>query len=104
MDTDQAKRAGYRSALRSRDLRFLMASQIISSTGGWAYSVALAVWLFDRTHSTSWVAAGAFGRFIPPLLFSPYAGVIAERFERVRLMVCLNSIATLVQIGMALTM
>ena len=104
MSTEQAKRAGYRSALRSRDLRLLLISQIISATGGWAYSVALAVWLYDQTHSTSWVAAGAFGRFVPTLLFSPYAGVIAERFERIRLMVWLNAAAFTIQIGLAVTM
>ena len=104
MSTEQAKRAGYRSALRSRDLRLLLSSQIISATGGWAYSVALAVWLYDQTHSTSWVAAGAIGRFVPTLVFSPYAGVIAERFERIRLMAWLNAIAFVIQLGLAATM
>ena len=104
MSTETAKRAGYRSALRSRDLRLLLTSQIISATGGWAYSVALAVWIYDRTHSTTWVAAAAFGRFIPTLVFSPYAGVLAERFERIRLMAWLNAIAFVIQIGLALTM
>ncbi len=96
------QREGYRSALRSRDLRRLLGSQLVSSTGSWAYSVALAVLLWERTHSTAWVAAGALGRFVPSLLFSAYAGVIAERFERVALMVRLNLAALAVQLGLAL--
>ena len=96
-----SQRAGYRSALRSRDLRRLLGSQIISSSGSWAYNVALAVFLFERTHSAAWVAAGSLGRFVPALLFSAYGGVIAERFERVGLMVRLNLIALALQVGMA---
>ncbi|HXW46926.1 MAG TPA: MFS transporter [Streptosporangiaceae bacterium] len=97
-------RAGYRSALRHRDLRRLLTAQLVSSSGSWAYNVALMVYLYDRTHSASWVAAGAVGRFVPTLLCSGYAGVIAERFERVRLMVRLNLLALLIQLGLAVTM
>ena len=96
------QREGYRSALRSRDLRRLLGSQLISASGSWAYNVALAVFLFERTHSPAWVAAGTLGRFVPALLFSAYGGVIAERFERVALMVRLNLISLVVQLGFAL--
>jgi MFS family permease len=94
-------RAGYRSALRSRDLRRLLGSQLVSSSGSWAYNVALLVLLFDRTHSAAWVAAGSLGRFVPSLLLSAYGGVLAERFERVRLMTWVNVIAMLLQMGLA---
>jgi len=96
-------RAGYRSALRSRDLRHLLGSQLVSASGSWAYNVALMVLLYDRTHSAAWVAAGAAGRFVPWLLLSGYAGVVAERFERVRLMVWLNILAMLLQFGLAVS-
>jgi CRP-like cAMP-binding protein/predicted MFS family arabinose efflux permease len=95
------KRADYRSALRSRDLRWLLGSQLVSASGSWAYNVALMVLIFDRTHSASWVAAGALCRFLPMLVCSAYGGVIAERFERVRLMAWLNILALLLQAGLA---
>ena len=94
-------RSGYRSALRSRDLRTLLGSQLVSASGSWAYNVALLVLLFDQTHSVAWVAAGTLGRFIPALLFSAYGGVLADRFERVRLMVWINVIAMFLQFGLA---
>lgn len=100
-NTAQA-RASYRSALRSGDLRRLLGTQLISSSGSWAYNVALMVYLYDRTHSASWVAAGALGRFLPTLACSGYAGVIAERCEQVRLMVRLNLLALVLQLGLAL--
>ncbi len=95
-------RTGYRAVLRSGDLTRLLGSELVSSSGGWAYNVALVVFLYDRTHSASWVAAGALVRFIPSLVCSGYAGVIAERFERVRLMVWLNVLALVLQFGLAL--
>src|SRR5215472_18784422 len=95
------RRAGFRSALHSRDLRWLLGSQLVSASGSWAYNVALMVLLYDRTHSTTWVAAGALCRFLPSLVCSAYGGVIAERFERVRLMVWLNILALLLQTAMA---
>jgi predicted MFS family arabinose efflux permease len=94
-------RAGYRAVLRSGDLTRLLGSELISSSGGWAYNVALMVFLYDRTHSASWVAAGALVRFIPSLVCSGYAGVIAERFERVSLMARLNALALVLQFGLA---
>lgn len=102
MPSKSRQAGGYRAALRSRDLRLLMASQVISSTGSWAYAVALAVLLYDETHSTAWVAIGSLGRFVPPLLLSAYGGVVAERFERIHLMVWVNLAAVLAQVGLAL--
>lgn len=93
---------GYRSALRSKDLRRLLGSQIISATGSWAYNVALVVFLYDETHSATWVSIGSLARFVPSLVFSAYGGVIAERFERIRLMIVLNLIALVLQGGLAL--
>ncbi len=93
---------GYLSALGSRDLRRLLGSQVISATGSWAYNVALAVLLFDQTRSTTWVAMGVVGRFVPALLFSAYAGVLAEKFERIHLMVMINVAAFAVQAVLAL--
>jgi predicted MFS family arabinose efflux permease len=77
----------YRSALRNRDLRLLLAGLTISATGSWAYNVALLAFVFVRTHSLVWVGVAGLVRFLPALLLSAYAGVIAERAERIRLMV-----------------
>ena len=77
----------YRSALANRDLRLLLTAMLVSMAGSWAYNVALLAVVYERTGSLAWVGAATLGRFIPQLLFSPYAGVIADRFERVRVMV-----------------
>ena len=77
---------GYRSALGHRDVRLLLTSLLISATGSWAYNVALLAFVFERTNSLAWVGAAGIVRFVPALLLSAYAGVVAERMERVRLM------------------
>jgi CRP-like cAMP-binding protein len=78
---------GIRGALRHRDLRLLFGGLVISASGSWAYNVALLAYVFERTGSLGWVGAAGLGRFVPALLFSTYGGVVAERFERVRVMV-----------------
>ena len=101
MPAADSRRSGYRSALRSRDFRWLMSTELVSTTGGWAYNVALVVFIYERTHSAAWVSAAALSRFLPSLVFSAYGGVIAERFERVRLMIVLNAMGIVLQLGLA---
>ena len=64
--------------------------------------LALLAVVYERTESLAWVGAATLGRFIPQLMFSPYGGVVAERFERVRVMVGCDLIAAAAQGGLAL--
>jgi MFS family permease len=88
--------------LRHRDFRLLITSFFISFAGSWAYNVALAVYVYDQTGSAAWVGAATVGRFVPSLLLGPYGGVLAERFERVRLMVSLDWMSTGLMLVLAL--
>jgi MFS family permease len=81
---------GLTRSLRHRDFRLLMGAFSASAVGSWAYNVALAVWILDETGSAWWVGAATIGRFVPALLFSTYSGVVADRFERVRLMIVID--------------
>src|SRR4051794_7035530 len=92
---------GYRAALAERDLRLLFTGLAISQTGNWAYNVALLAFVYERTHSLGWVGAAGLARFIPQLALSAYGGVIAERTERVRLMVRADLVCALCQAGLA---
>jgi CRP-like cAMP-binding protein len=92
---------GIRGALRHRDLRLLFGGLVISASGSWAYNVALLAYVFDRTHSLGWVGAAGLGRFLPALVFSTYGGVIAERFERVRVMVTSDVVCMVFQAALA---
>lgn len=91
----------YRSALARRDLRLLFGGLLVSATGSWAYNVALLAFVFDRTGSLAWVAAAGLVRCIPPLVLGPYGGVIAERTERIRLMVSADVVCAIWQGALA---
>jgi predicted MFS family arabinose efflux permease len=93
--------SGYRSVLRHRDLRLLFGGLVVSATGSWAYNVALLAYVYDRTHSLGWVGAAGLGRFLPALVCSAYSGVVAERFERVRVMVCSDVLCVVFQAALA---
>jgi predicted MFS family arabinose efflux permease len=73
--------------LRNRDFRLLIGALTQSATGDWAYNVALVVYIYQHTHSAAWVSAATLGRMIPRFFASPYGGVIAERFERIHVMI-----------------
>jgi MFS family permease len=94
----------FRDALRQRDFRLLAVAFIIDSLGSWAYSIVLAVYIFDRTHSTEWLAAVAASRWITGLLIGSVAGVLADRYERTRVMVmsALASAAVMVVMAVAI--
>jgi len=95
--------AGHRAVLRDRDLRLLFGGLVISATGSWAYNVALLAFAFEQTHSLKWVGAAGLARFVPALLFSSYGGVVADRFERIRVMVGSDLICCGWQAGLAAT-
>jgi MFS family permease len=95
-------RAGYAALFRNRDYRLLFAGLVISNTGSWAYSVALVVYVFEVTHSPAWVAAASVSRFLSALIASPFGGLLADRIERVRLMVNLNLLSLVVQVLLAI--
>lgn len=74
----------YRDALRSRDLRLMLAAFTIDESGSWAYAVVVSAYIFGRTGSPGWVAAIMAVRWITGMLASGPAGVIADRVERRR--------------------
>jgi MFS family permease len=101
---DEAGKAkvGYRALFRNRDYRLLFSGLAISMSGSWAYNVALVVFVFNATHSPAWVAAASMTRFLCALVASPFGGLIADRVERVRWMVFLDTVALILQALLAL--
>jgi MFS family permease len=98
---DAPPRVGYRSLFRIRDYRLLFSGLTISMSGSWAYNVALVVFVFNATHSAAWVAAASMTRFLSALVASPFGGLVADRRERVRHMVTLDSVALVLQATLA---
>jgi MFS family permease len=94
-------RGRYRDALRQHDFRLLALAYLVNEVGSWSYSVVIAVDVFDRTHSGFWLAILAASRWIVGFLLSSYAGVIADRYERTRVMLVSTLASGLVMSVMA---
>lgn len=94
----------YRAALRHRDFAAMLTAFLIDQIGSWAYNVVLIVWVYDRTGSTAWIAATTAAGWIPRILFSPYAGVLADRFERTRTLLVSALLGLVLMAGVALVM
>ncbi len=90
------------ATLRHPDFRALVVADAVSDAGSWVYVVALTVYVFDRTHSPAWVGLVTIGRLLPAMVFGAYGGVLADRFERVRLMRSIDLIATVLMALLAL--
>ena len=99
-----AGQPSYRSALRNRDFRLIAAALTESAMGDWAYSVAYIVYVYSATHSAAWVSAATLARVIPRFAMAPYAGVVAEKYERIRVLITADLIRCVQLALLALTM
>ena len=76
-----------RAALRYPDFRSLLAALAVSQVGDWLYNLALVVLVYDRTHSPLWAGVTTAARVVPVVVLGPLGGVLADRFDRRRLMI-----------------
>jgi len=97
----RAARGRYRDALRHRDLRLLISSFLVDQIGSWSYIIVISVYIFDRTHSTQWLAANALCRWGPSLLLASYGGVLADRYQRTTVMAVSALASAVLMTGMA---
>jgi len=83
-------RAPYALLRRYRDLRLLLAADLVSLSGDWILGVGLAYAVYDLTGSTLASAATLLAAFLPQVLAGPIAGVLADRWDRRRTMIGAN--------------
>ena len=82
-------------ALRSRNYRLFFAGQGVSMVGTWMQQVAMS-WLVYRLTGSAWLlGVVGFTSQAPSFFFSPVAGVLADRWDRRRLLVATQSLAML---------
>lgn len=88
-------------ALRHRDFRIYWTTQLVSLIGTWMQSVAQG-WLMHRLTGSPWMLGLlGFAQFLPVLLFSLFAGVLVDRFDRRRLLLWTQSLAMLQAVALA---
>ncbi|MDE0029263.1 MAG: MFS transporter [Deltaproteobacteria bacterium] len=90
------------SSLRNRDFRYLWAGTCFLSGGLWIQQVTLGWATYEMTGSSILLGAINGLRFVPFLIFSPLAGVAADRTDRRRLMMTTQWCILLTALGMGL--
>jgi predicted MFS family arabinose efflux permease len=94
--------APFRTALRDRNIRRLLAGLTASQAGDWLYNLALLAFVYERTHSSLWVGLTTGARVLPAVVLGPLAGVLADRVDRRVLMLGSDAIGAATMAGLAI--
>ncbi|GAA2558228.1 hypothetical protein GCM10010435_31510 [Winogradskya consettensis] len=74
-------------ALRVRDFRLLWVARFVSLLGTWLLVVGVPAQVFELTGSVAATGFTVAVQFLPPVVLGPFAGVLADRWDRRRLMI-----------------
>ena len=91
--TSDAARREWLPALRVRNFSLFWAGQLISGTGTWMQTVAMAWLVLDISHSAATLGTVTTVQFLPMLLFVLPAGVLADRVPKRRLLLATQALA-----------
>ena len=85
---------------RHRDFALFFTAASISNGGSWMQLVAVQALMYDLTNSGSWLGLSTVASLVPAVLLTPYAGVLADRVSRQRILQITQS----VQMSMAFSL
>lgn len=83
-------------AFRHRDYALFWVGAITSNTGGWLSNLTVPFVVYGMTRSALWVGLVAVFQFVPNIALGPWGGVLADRYDRRRVLL-------VTQTGMALS-
>jgi MFS family permease len=90
-----------RELLRIRNARIFLFGNVVSTLGDSSLWFATGIWMKELTGSSAW-AGLVFFCYIAGNLFSPFGGVLADRFPRRPLLVVANLLAAAIVLPIAL--
>ena len=79
------------AALRQGTFRRVYTGAFLSNIGTWMQNVVLGAYVYDQTRSSSFVGLVLFAQLGPMLLFSIVGGMLADTFDRRRLLVTVSA-------------
>jgi MFS family permease len=89
-------------SLRNRNFRLYFTGQLVSNTGNWLTSVALTLLVLEITGRGLAVGVLAACQYGPILFLSPWAGAIADRGDKRRLLLLTQGLEMAQSIGLAI--
>jgi MFS family permease len=96
-----ASGTGFLRALNHKSFRRFFEGQAISLIGTWVQNTALAWLVWRTTRSATHLAVITFASQIPNLLLAPLAGVFADRYSRLRMVMVTQVLLMLQALGLA---
>ncbi|QDR79341.1 MFS transporter [Sporomusa termitida] len=82
-------------ALRYRNYRLFFSGQAVSTIGTWMQTIAMNWLVYRLTESAFMLGSFNFFNSVPGLLLGPVAGVVADRFNRHKVIIITQSLAML---------
>jgi MFS family permease len=80
-------------ALRHRNYRLFLSGQVISLSGTWMQRVAQAWLVYELTRSAFALGVVGFATRVPVIFFSLFAGVLADRTDKRRILITSQAVA-----------
>jgi MFS family permease len=74
-------------AFRYRNFRLMWSASLLSSSGSWLQMVAVPYVVYTITGSGAWLGFAGFLGYAPMVLTGPYAGSVADRFDRRKVLI-----------------
>lgn len=84
------------TAFKHRNYRIFIAGHATSRVGTWMERTGVSWVVYDMTHSTFMLGLTIFAAQFPAFLFSLYGGIVADRFDR-RKVILFTQIASMIQ-------
>ena len=81
--------------LRHRNYRIYVSGNAVSLVGNWMQRIAVGWLTWQLTESGFWLGLMSCAEFLPAVVLGPFGGVLADRFDRLRIMMAAQTVALL---------
>lgn len=88
-------------ALKHRNFQLFFTGQLISLVGTWMQTVAESWLVYRMTHSSLLLGAAGFASQIPVFIVAPLGGIVADRYNRHRVVIATQTAAMLLAASLA---
>jgi MFS family permease len=86
---------------RHRNYRLFISGQLVSQMGNWINNVAQSWLVYSLTHSPMLLGVTSFAGQVPVFFFSSLGGMVADRFDRRRLLMVTQALSIVESAGLA---
>lgn len=90
------------SSLSNRNYRLYFAGHSVSTVGEWMHRVGQAWLVLELTDSGTWLGVTAALQHLPTLVIGPWGGLLADRFDKRRLLLWTHAVGGLLAFGLAI--